>query len=128
MMNNRRNIHSDVEKGFSRYIQICLYHSSRDFFRKLDFEYRYTEPLNENIENVQLTINFFSAPIGQIEVQEYLSSVIKALNPMEKKLLAYKFYDEKTDSEIANLLGLTQQAVSKAKRLLLEKLKQQLEV
>lgn len=35
----------------------------------------------------------------------------------QRKLLFLKFYEEKTDAEIANLLGLSQEAVSKTKRL-----------
>lgn len=46
---------------------------------------------------------------------------------MEKKLLALKFAEEKTDTEIASMLGLTQQAISKSKKLLLRKLKSNLE-
>ncbi|WP_181593043.1 sigma factor-like helix-turn-helix DNA-binding protein [Paenibacillus sp. YN15] len=50
------------------------------------------------------------------------------MNSMEKRLLFAKFYEEKTDTEIARTLGITQQAVSRAKRLLLDKLKSHLEI
>ncbi|MGV2881689.1 sigma-70 family RNA polymerase sigma factor [Paenibacillus taichungensis] len=128
MKNGQKEILA-VEKGFSRYIQTCLFHTSRDFFRKIDREYHRTEPLNEDFDTdaLNVTINFFSSTL-YVEAHEYLRSAIQTLNPMEKKLLFLKFYDEKTDAEIANSFGLTQQAISKSKKLLLDKLKNQLEV
>lgn len=128
-MSDEKKVFANVEKGFSRYIQSCLYHTSRDFFRKIDREFRYTEPLDEDTDGNHLTIDFFVPPTAAyVEAQECLFSAIRALNPMEKKLLFLKFYEEKTDTEIAHMLGLTQQAVSKTKRLLLDKLKSQLEM
>ncbi|MEK4476283.1 sigma-70 family RNA polymerase sigma factor [Paenibacillus sp. FSL R7-0048] len=128
-MNKRPKISSDVEKGFSRYIQTCLFHTSREFFRKVDRDAQYLQPMGEDIDNFQLMVYSYSlSPTVLVEIQDYLGSVIRALSPMEKKLITLKYFEGKTDSEIACLFGLTQQAVSKAKRSLLDKLRHQLEL
>ncbi|RAU96881.1 sigma-70 family RNA polymerase sigma factor [Paenibacillus sp. YN15] len=127
-MSNDQQILANVEKGFSRYIHACLFHTSRDFFRRIDRELLCTKPLDEETDGIYLMMNRFSSPIVYAEAQECLLSVIRALNPMERKLLFMKFYEEKTDAEIAQLLGITQQAVSKTKRMLLGKLKSRLEM
>jgi DNA-directed RNA polymerase specialized sigma subunit len=52
-----------------------------------------------------------------------LVSSDSCLDSNEKKLLYLKFHLEKTDKEIVQALGVTRQAVTKSKMILLDKLK-----
>ncbi|WP_342415501.1 sigma-70 family RNA polymerase sigma factor [Paenibacillus sp. FSL R10-2782] len=116
-----------VEKGFSRYVHACLYHASRDFFRKADRDFYYTVPLNENTD-LYLTINIFPSSTIYEETQEELYHAVQQLSLTEKKLLFLKYIEKRTDSEIGKKLGVTQQAVNKAKHMILDKLKSKLEL
>lgn len=122
-MKSNHDMLVSVEKGFSRYIKSCLFHASRDFFKKYDQEVRRTKPFDEYADGVHLTIHVCTTPSAYVEAQECLSQAIHTLTPMEKKLLYLKFDLEKTDREIAQSFGVTRQAVTKSKLLLLDKLK-----
>ncbi|WP_025849465.1 sigma-70 family RNA polymerase sigma factor [Paenibacillus ehimensis] len=118
---------ANVEKGFSRYIQSCLLHASRDFFRKYDRELLRTQSLDECMDNKPFSFNFIvPSAYTSVEEQDYLSQAIHTLTSTEKKVIYFKFYLEMTDQEIAQALGVSRQAVSKFKQRLLKKLKSRL--
>ena len=59
---------------------------------------------------------------------EQLNTALADLSEKERWLIQEIFYKEKSEEEIAEILGITQQAVNKQKRAMLRKLKTQLQV
>lgn len=56
-----------------------------------------------------------------------LKTVISELSPREKKIILLRFYRDKTQSEIARLLGVSQVQVSRLENRILEKLREKME-
>ncbi|RRJ67252.1 sigma-70 family RNA polymerase sigma factor [Paenibacillus oralis] len=117
-----------VEKGFSIYIKLCIRHVSRDYFRKLNRDSFYVRPLDAIVYEPYLTLNLQTSTVMTVEDFEVLSQAIETLSSSEKKVLYLKFFQNKTDKEIAQFIGVTRQAVSKSKTNVLVKLKSQLEI
>nr|WP_191964418.1 sigma-70 family RNA polymerase sigma factor [Aneurinibacillus sp. XH2] len=111
------------EKGFSRYVNSCLSRASRDYFRRLNREYQRLVPYDENVPEVGFTCKIIVCPFIHVEKRLSLSQAMQSLSPSERKLLYLKFYGERTDKEIANLFGVTRQAITKSKINLLIRLK-----
>lgn len=115
-----------VEKGFSIYIKLCLKHASRDFFIKLYRDSFHVEPFDE-YESI-LTFDFWTNSTLTIEDSAILLQAIETLNSSEKMVIHLKFFQGKTDKEIAQMIGVTRQAISKSKANVLVKLKSHLEI
>lgn len=115
-----------VERGFSIYIKQCLRHASRDFFKKLYRDFFHVKSFDE-CESI-LALNIRTSTTVTIEDYTVLLQAIETLSSSEKKVLYLKFYQDKTDKEIAQFIGVTRQAISKCKTNLLIKIKSYLEV
>ena len=56
-----------------------------------------------------------------------LDDLIKNLNERERKIIILRYYKEKTQSEVAKVLGITQVQVSRIEKKVLAKMKDKLE-
>jgi len=59
-------------------------------------------------------------------VNEKLHAAIGELSPEEQKIIYEIFFERKSETELAETLGITQQAVSKRKKKVLAKLKEKI--
>ena len=64
--------------------------------------------------------NEYNEVLDKIEIQKGF----EALNGREKKVIYYRFYKDKKQSEIANLLGVTQVQVSRIEKKAIEKMRE----
>lgn len=118
-----------IERAFSSYVKACLQHAQKDYFEKLKRDSAYVVPLDA--VTFEININFLVHHRNTLQPQydPVFSHIpeISYLTPKEQKLLYHKFYEDKTDKEIARLLGTSRQAVSKMKSNVLVKLKRIME-
>ena len=56
-----------------------------------------------------------------------LNQVIKNLNDKERQIILLRYYKDKTQTQIGELLGISQVQVSRIEKKVLEKMKQKLE-
>ena len=64
--------------------------------------------------------------LHRVEMRDVLARAMEHLNPRERKILALRFYDELSQSEIAKRLGISQMHVSRLQRAAQEQLRQYL--
>src|SRR5207248_7641781 len=64
--------------------------------------------------------------LDRVEMRDVLARAMEHLNPRERKILAMRFYDELSQSEIAKRLGISQMHVSRLQRAAQEQLRQYL--
>jgi len=64
--------------------------------------------------------------LERVEMRDLLNRAMEHLNPRERAILAMRFYDELSQSEIAKRLGISQMHVSRLQRAAQEQLKQYL--
>jgi len=64
--------------------------------------------------------------LDRVEMRDVLARAMEHLNPRERKILALRFYDELSQSEIAKRLGISQMHVSRLQRAAQEQLRQYL--
>ncbi len=62
--------------------------------------------------------------LDRVEMRELLGRAMQHLNPRERKIMAMRFYEEMSQSEIAKRLGISQMHVSRLQRAALEQLRQ----
>lgn len=123
-----RELYSSVEKGFSSYVKSCLAHKRSKLFKSYDQERIRFRSLNDFNEKALTRISGSTTLVTISEEENSLYEVLRSLNSLEKRLIYLKFHEEKTDREVAKTLGVSRQAVTKAKKKLLEKMKKRLEL
>ncbi|HEX6548476.1 MAG TPA: SigB/SigF/SigG family RNA polymerase sigma factor [Candidatus Dormibacteraeota bacterium] len=64
--------------------------------------------------------------LERVEMRELLAHAMQHLTPRERAIMAMRFYDEMSQSEIAKRLGISQMHVSRLQRAALEQLRQYL--
>ena len=64
--------------------------------------------------------------LDRVEMRDVLQRAMAHLNPRERAIMAMRFYDELSQSEIARRLGISQMHVSRLQRAALEQLRQYL--
>ncbi|APQ59183.1 sigma factor-like helix-turn-helix DNA-binding protein [Paenibacillus polymyxa] len=118
-----------VEKAFSSYVKTCLQRSKKDYLEKLYREKAHC--ISVDAINFEININLLirSHDILPVNPSSMLSQVMDVLQltPKEARVLHYKYFEEKTDKEIAQLLGVSRQAISKIKSNFLVKIKRVME-
>ena len=62
--------------------------------------------------------------LGRVEMRDVLERAMAHLNPRERAIMAMRFYDEMSQSEIAKRLGISQMHVSRLQRAALEHLRE----
>lgn len=63
----------------------------------------------------------------KIENNDFLSKTIEKLNRIEKQIISDRYFNKKTQIEIANDLGISQMTVSRMEKKIIEKFKRELE-
>lgn len=118
-----------VERAFSSYVKACVQHAQKDYFEKLRRDLAYVVPLDTvTFEiNINFLVRHHDMPQPQNVSVLFQISEISNLSSKEQWLLYHKYYEDKTDKEIAQLLGTSRQAVSKMKSNVLVKLKRIME-
>jgi RNA polymerase sigma-B factor len=64
--------------------------------------------------------------LGRVEMRDVLQRAMQHLTPRERSIMAMRFYDELSQSEIAKRLGISQMHVSRLQRAALEQLREYL--
>ncbi len=86
-------------------------------------------PGNDDSEDKDITlgdrIGVEEKNFAQIEEMDFLNQFIKNLNELEEKILKGRFFDNKTQSIIAEEIGISQMTVSRIEKKLVEKLKKE---
>lgn len=112
-----------VGKAFIGYAKTCLKRAKKDYYKKENRElYRLTF-----LSDLPFEIGILGMPSHLYPSEDYIlllqaGSKLR-LSVNEKKILFMKFFEDKTDKEIAKALGISRQAVSKSKAQLLNKLR-----
>ncbi|MRN51770.1 sigma-70 family RNA polymerase sigma factor [Paenibacillus monticola] len=114
-----------LERAFSSYVKACLWHAQKDYFEKQRRDSAYDVP--SDAVTFEIDINFLVRHHNIPQPQNVLVlsqiSEISYLTSKEQRLLYLKYFEDKTDKEIAQLLGTSRQTVSKMKSNVLVKLK-----
>lgn len=122
-MNVNEEMKELAGRAFISYVKKCLKHARRDYYQKQNPDlYRLTF-----LSDLTFEAGILDVPSHLFPSEDYIlllqaSSKLK-LSPKEKKILFMKFFEDKSDREIAQALGITRQAVSKSKSQLLIKLR-----
>ncbi|MRN53831.1 sigma-70 family RNA polymerase sigma factor [Paenibacillus monticola] len=125
--NSKEELYSSVEMAFSSYVKSCMTFMSRNFFKMHDQELYRIKSLEEIQEGTLGQINSEHNDFALIDEKESLFKVILTLSSFEKKLLFLKFHEEKPDWKVAEILGVSRQAITKSKKKLLLKIKDSLD-
>ncbi|MNW37738.1 hypothetical protein D3C74_147900 [compost metagenome] len=104
-MTLRVDVKNFVERAFSSYVKACLQHAQKDYFKKLRRDSTFTVPLDA--VTFEININFLvrhhdMPQPHNIPVFSQISEV-SHLTSKEQRLLYHKYYEDKTDKEIARL-------------------------
>lgn len=122
-MNVNEEMNELVGRAFISYAKKCLKHARKDYNKKENRElYRLTF-----LSDLSFDIGTLGIPSHLFPSEDYIL-LLQADNKLklsanEKKILFMKFFEDKTDKEIAKALGISRQAVSKSKAQLLNKLR-----
>ena len=86
-------------------------------------------PLNEDSTKTQLLIDKFDQDFASEELLDTLSlkKSLAELDSRDKKIILLRFFRDKTQSEIAKEMGISQVQVSRLENKILEKLRQKLD-
>ena len=79
------------------------------------------------VDIVLLVLGILMAIKGFIALIEMLKAAMKDFSPIEKKLIAYRFQENLSQTDTANRLGVTQMFVSRTERRLKKLLKERLQ-
>lgn len=121
-MNVNEEMKELVGRAFIGYAKKCLKNARKDYYMKENRElYRLTF-----LSDLPFDIGIHDVPSHLYPSEDYIlllqaGSKLK-LSANEKKILFMKFFEDMTDKDIAEVLGITRQAVSKSKAQLLIKL------
>jgi RNA polymerase sigma-B factor len=80
----------------------------------------------EGGRQVAETIGGEDTNLDRVEMRDVLQRAMQHLTPRERAIMAMRFYDEMSQSEIAKRLGISQMHVSRLQRAALEQLRQYL--
>ncbi|MNW42752.1 Bacteriocin UviA [compost metagenome] len=118
-----------LERAFSSYVKACLQHAQKDYFEKLRRDSTYVVPMDAVTFEININYLVSQHNLPQHQHIPVLSQIpeLSLLTSKEQRLLYHKYYEDKTDKEIARLLGTSRQAVSKLKSNVLVKLKRIME-
>ena len=69
------------------------------------------------------TIGSEDAELDRVEMRDLLNRAMEHLTPRERAIMAMRFYEQMSQSEIARRLGISQMHVSRLQRAALEQLR-----
>lgn len=122
-MNVNEETKEIVGRAFISYAKKCLKNARRDYIKKQNrYLYRLTF-----LSDLTFDIGILGSPSHLFPSEDYILLLQAGskleLSSNEKKILFMKFFEDKTDNEIAKALRISRQAVSKSKAQLLIKLR-----
>jgi len=130
---NREDLLTELNKRFKEFfleIRLRKYISTiiHNSVVELDIQRRKKEQfLAPYDERVQLKYNysasFYIDKLSSIYTDKKINDVLKALTEKEKKVISLLFFKDLKEVEVAKLLNISQQAVSKTKQRALQKIK-----
>lgn len=87
-MTNYSETDITVEKVFSRYIQTCLYHSSRDYYRKCEKDSRHIQSLYFHTNHQQFTVDIQLESFEEnFILQENVRGAIQSLSQKDREFV-----------------------------------------
>ncbi|MCG8540733.1 MAG: sigma-70 family RNA polymerase sigma factor [Clostridia bacterium] len=102
------------------YIYCCLTNEYADLYKK--------KKAFENVYFVEMELDTIADNISEdVDSKLFVSMLINSLPPLQKKVIVKKFIEDFSDKEIAICLGVSRQAVNRAKNRGLNNLKRALE-
>lgn len=118
------------------YLVKVLHYESKHFDKKMrTYKNRYQLILPSDLENVNFTPIYFqksysdsvefSNDIADHISSEKLFNCVKTLTDRQKEILSLVYVKQMTDKEIAQYLGITQQAVSKTRKNVIKKIRKE---
>lgn len=127
-MRKNEELLTEIEKGFSKYVKSALLCTAKNYYARYFNDAKLVEPFEEmiDLEDENINIAIMQSNIFYLErylEDELLSRAVNTLNVNEKKLLFMKFYEDRTDEQIARVFGVTRQALTKSKKKILDKLR-----
>lgn len=120
-----------VARAFSTYVKTCLQHARKDYLVKQNRENSRCILMDAVTFEINIEFTSHVQGISSIDDTSNVFSQLPGLPQLtqkEYKVLYYKYTEDKTDKEIAQLLGVSRQAVSKIKSNGLAKLKRAMEI
>lgn len=132
-MNRNAQIYLNIEKAFCAYIKIILNRTARDYYKTLYRYYIHTAPLdyfeNDPIDSYKdLELEIPQKDIDYLEKyieNDILAQIVSTLKSKEKNLLYFKYFEDKTDKQMAMIYGIRQQSLNERKLRVLKKLRKQ---
>ncbi|MDD4719185.1 MAG: sigma-70 family RNA polymerase sigma factor [Bacilli bacterium] len=87
----------------------------------------FDDPINNN-DSKEMTLYDTIAKVDNLDLNSLiaLKEEIKQLNDLEQNIIHYRYFEDLTQSEVANLLGVNQVQVSRKEQKILQKLRNQL--
>lgn len=122
-MNDDNDVKELIGRIFVNYVKKSLQRSKRDYVRKQNQDLYRMLLLGDLILNNSLLASTSQHDPSENYILLLHTSRKLRLSTKEQKIFRMKFVDDKTDKEIAEVLGITRQAVSKSKSQLLIKLR-----
>lgn len=121
------NVNDDIKelagRAFIGYVKKCLKRARKDYILKQNRDmYRLTFLSEHALDVANSETSFHLYPSEDYILLLHASDKLN-LSQKEKRIFFMKFFEDKTDREIAMTLGITRQAVSKSKSQLLTKLR-----
>ena len=89
-------------------------------------ENTYKDNKTENSINILETLSSNEDESSKIVNKLTLNKLIESLEFREKEIIVLRYYKEKTQTEIARILGISQVQVSRLEKKILEKMKKEL--
>lgn len=107
----------DNDKRIAKFIYKFLQNKSIDLFRKY---------CNKRQEDLPINYDILYTETPDFSSNIFISSLMDSLPPMQRRVIEKKFLYKYTDKEISELLGISRQAVNRAKNRGLKNLRKKL--
>jgi RNA polymerase sigma-B factor len=83
-----------------------------------------SEQLNDDEGNVpELYLGALDSNLDSVELKKDLKEAMEVLNEQQKKVIYYRYFEELTQSKIAEMMGVSQMQVSRLEKSALEKIR-----
>jgi RNA polymerase sigma-B factor len=73
-------------------------------------------------------LGFSDRGFAQVENQQFLRSILRAMQPQERYVIIQRFYRGKSQREVAEHLGVSQMSVSRIEKKALHMMRRQLDI
>lgn len=126
----QENKKSPTPKEIANYLEV----TEEDVLEAMEASYGYQPisldtPSTDDSEDKDITlgdkVGIEESRFGQIEQKDFLEKFMKTLNELEVKIIIGRFFKNKTQSAIAEEIGISQMTVSRLEKKIIEKLKKE---